>query len=281
MAETSVTEWLRAIGMPMPVTSDAPGARDLAAPGGHASQALFDRLVRRVDAGLRRFYGIHEFSDRPECMLRISAGCAERDLRLADGSRVHAGDEIVELHLWNEHLSAQMPREASGLGRSSALHRHIGASMRELAGYLRHEPSLARVVAVRACATLVPKERVPQLLRIVRSYGLDAVEPDGGGSGSRAIHDLGDNLLSWALARTFNPSGLRGKGVLRSRCELWVSRAALIARFAPAPAQCNDRRRSPRIARRPEKIREASAKSRGPSAPAGLDLADDVLAVER
>jgi hypothetical protein len=254
VAETGIADWLRAIGTPTWLVLDPPTDRELPGPALDSSPPLFDRLVRRVDARLRRFYGIREFSDRPECMLRISTGYAERDLRLADGSWVSAGDQIVELHLWNEHLSAYMPKEASGLGRSRALHRHIGASMRELAGYLRHEPSLSSVVAVRASATLVPKERIPQLLRLVRFYGLEPVDPESSGSGSRSIHDLGENLLSWALVRTFNPSGLRGKGVLRSRCELWVSRAALIARFASAPM---------------------------PREPIGFDLGDNILAVER
>ncbi|HEU0156999.1 MAG TPA: hypothetical protein VFQ82_13075 [Stellaceae bacterium] len=259
MAETSIADWLRSIGM-SPRTTLAPST-DVPGPALDNSP-LFDRLVRRIDARLRRFYGIHEFSDRPECMLRISTGYAERDLRLADGGRVRAGDQIVELHLWNEHLSAHMPKETNGLGRSRALHRHIGASMRELAGYLRHEPSLSAVVAVRASATLVPKERIPQLLRLVRFYGLDAVEPEDGGSGSRSIHDLGDNLLSWALVRTFNPTGQRGKGVLRSRCELWVSRQALIARFAPAAMQGSGR---------PQPL----------CGSIGFDRGDNVLAVER
>src|SRR5262249_42921180 len=54
-------------------------------PSTAARPSLPHRLIRRLDAVLRRFYGIHEFSGRPDCLLRISVARSECEARLADG----------------------------------------------------------------------------------------------------------------------------------------------------------------------------------------------------
>lgn len=194
------------------------------------------RLVRRLDTALRRFHGVREFSERPDCLLRIAIGCAAADARLADGSDVARGAQVLDLHLWNEHL-ADLPPLSIGLGRASALRRQFGASFCELAGYIESEPSLGRVAALRARTALVPRARIPKLLRIARAYGFDTVEPPGTDPLSRKVHDFWENFLIWLLAWTFNSTALRGEGLVRPRCEIWVSRDAFIARHGRRPTE--------------------------------------------
>lgn len=77
-----------------------------------------------------------------------------------------------------------------------------------------------------ACASLVPRKRMEKVLRIARAFGFEpAASPPP--AGYRC--GFWENLLLWALAWRFNPSTLRRNGVLRGRCELWISRGALIA----------------------------------------------------
>jgi hypothetical protein len=50
-----------------------------------------------------------------------------------------------------------------------------------------------------------------------------------------------DSMLLWGLAYAFNPAGLRTKGLLRHRHQLWISRRTLLLYYsaeaaAPAPA---------------------------------------------
>ena len=211
------------------------------APAGGAPPAFLRHcLVRWLDAALRHYYGIHEFSDRPDCVLRIALGRAGDGVQLGDGSYVPRGAEVLELHLWNEHLLPNLPAHVVGLGRTSALRRRIAVSLRELAGHLQTEPSLARVAAVRARAAFVPNSRVRKLLRVVGWFGFDAVEPARAGSFPIRLHDFWENFLLLALAWTFNPAALRGNGVMRGRCELWVSREAFIARYGQGGARRAD-----------------------------------------
>jgi hypothetical protein len=184
-------------------------------------------LIGGLDWLLRRLEGIAEFTRHPYCLLRIARGRAEREVRLADGCPICRGAEVLDLHLWNEHLSI-LPSPRRGLARASALRRHLGISLSELARRIETDPSLAAVKAVRARSAFVPRNRMRQALRIARAFGFDTV---AAAPPARRLLRLSENLLLWALAWTFNPGTLRRNGMLREYCELWISREALIARY--------------------------------------------------
>jgi len=60
------------------------------------------QLVRGFDALLAQYYGIHEFTDDPDCIMRIALARAGRDIALSDGTSVRADDAVIDLHWWNE-----------------------------------------------------------------------------------------------------------------------------------------------------------------------------------
>jgi YkoP domain len=189
------------------------------------------RLVRKLDDALRRFYGVREFSDQPGCLLRIALGRAAAGICLANGYEVPRGAAIIELHLWNEHLS-RLSSSGSSLGAAATLRRQIDVSLCELADYIEFEPALAGIVALRARTALVPEKRLGKLLRIVRAFGFDTVARDAPDSLGTRVHDFWENFLIWALAWTaFNPTARRRNGLLRPRCEVWISRDALMAKY--------------------------------------------------
>ena len=228
------------------VPADEPDRALRAAPrtaGAEGRWSLPHRLIRRLDAALRRFYGIYEFSDRPDCLLRVAVSRSERDVRLADGREVKRGAEILELHLWNEHLP-KLEALGVGLGRLNALRGLISASLCELADHLAAEPALGRVEAVRARAALVSRSRTLKLLVVARTYGFETADHVAGESLWRRFHAFCENFLICALTWTFNPAALRGNRLLRTRCELWASRDAFIARYGPGSSE---RRRDPEL----------------------------------
>lgn len=165
-------------------------------------------LIWKLDDALRRFYGVREFSDRPGCLLRIAIGRAAAGLCLADRYEVARGAEIFELHLWNEHVSSLSSR-GGGLGAAAVLRRQIGASLSELSGHIKSEPSFDGIVALRARTALVPRNRLQKLLRIARAYGFDTVTSDAPNPLVTRVHDFCENFFIWALAWTFNPTALR------------------------------------------------------------------------
>lgn len=190
------------------------------------------RLVRTLDAALRHILEIREFSVRPDCLLRISLGHADADRRLTDGSEIRRGDQVVDLHLWNE----QLPSPAGPtLARTNALRRRMLSSLAELARHLEAEPSLAGVVAVRARIVCMEGTQLKALRRLAAAAGFDVVEPSAAGL-ARELHDRMENFLLRALAWTFNPSALRGNGLRQARCELWMSRDLIVAHYARHPA---------------------------------------------
>lgn len=191
------------------------------------------RVVRAVDAALRHLMQIREFTARPDCLLRISLGRAEADARLKDGIAVSRGDPVVDLHLWNE----QLPSGAGlTLVRSNLLRRRMLSSLVELARYLEAEPSLASVVAVRGRILCLNEAQIEAFRHLAAAAGFELIELGEGGGLARRLHDFLANFLLWALAWTFNPSALHAKGVRQSRCEVWISRRALVARYAGRPA---------------------------------------------
>src|SRR5215469_15437505 len=142
------------------------------------------------------------------------------DVGLADGTEVHRGDQILELHLWNEHLLS-LPSHGAGLGRGNVLRRRMTASLYELARHMASDPSLHAIEAVRARPACVPRNRAGKLVHIARAYGLNTAESPGAYPAWRQWCDFWQNFWIWALAWTFNPAALRGNRLLRTRCELW------------------------------------------------------------
>jgi hypothetical protein len=216
---------------------------------GYALDGPLRRLIGRLDKLLQRLQGITEFSGHSHCLLRIARAVAEKDVRLADGCIISRGAEVLDLHLWNEHVWS-LPPPSCGLARATALRGYLRVSLCELAICIETDPSLGAVAALRARAAFVPRRRIQKVLRIARAFGFDTAA-----SAPPDVYPYGfwESLLLWALAWRFNPSTLRRNGVLRSSCELWISRGALIAGCAglalvirnqvqshPTGSQCGD-----------------------------------------
>jgi YkoP domain len=187
------------------------------------------RLIRWLDAALRQFHEVREFSKRSDCLLRVSVGRADRYMRLADGTHLSRGVPVADLHLWNEQLPAP---GGSTLARTNVLRRRMLTSLGELARYIDADPSMAGVVAVRGRILCLEANQVGAFRHLAEAAGFELIEIGNYGSLGRRLHDFLANFLLWALAWTFNPSAARGKGLRQSRCELWVSRGAFLARHA-------------------------------------------------
>ena len=80
-------------------------------------------LVRRFDRWLSRRYSVFEFSQQPDCLLRLQVAAARRELALP-GCRVRIGEPLLLLHLWNERLPALAAPEP-GLGWGKAMQRRM------------------------------------------------------------------------------------------------------------------------------------------------------------
>jgi hypothetical protein len=181
-----------------------------------------------MDTVLRAYYGISEYTDDPGCVFRIGLGLARRPLRLLDGTEINLGDPVGSLHLWNEHL----PPYAGGgpdLAWASDMRRRVLRSLQLLAETIERDPAWRGVRAFRGDATLSRRLGEIQIRRLAERHGFERVPSPS--SILQQLHFLGDCFNAWALTLAFNPAALERQGFLRGRCEVWISREALVKRY--------------------------------------------------
>jgi hypothetical protein len=188
-------------------------------------------LVRRVDATLRRHYGIREFTDDPMCILRLSRERAWRGLLLSDGTPIGPGEPVGELHFWSEHMPA-FAHDGPNLGWAVETSRQLRRSFALLAAALARDPLWLDLRAVFARWAFAGAFDATHQRRLIDEFGLDIIAPDR--TISHRIHDLMQDFLLWGMLRAFNPGALHSHGFFRSRQELWISRPGVLAHFAGA-----------------------------------------------
>jgi len=204
-----------------------PGA--LAAGAESWSDEFWAALVGSVDALLRSCYGICEFTNDPDCVLRVAVSAARIPVLLSDGTRIEIGDIVCALHFWNEQLPRYSVR-GPDLGWASDMRRRVVHSLASLAEHVERAPEWRGVQAFRAEAALSSRLGILQMRRLAGRYGFERVEAPA--TMLRQLHAIGDCLNGWSLARAFNPGALARQRLLRDRHELWISRRRLLQIYA-------------------------------------------------
>lgn len=165
------------------------------------------------------------FTPDPRCLLKISEAVSPRALTLADGTRLRAGERVVGAHLWNEHLPSR-----AEMGLATQLTR-MRTSLRALAHEVEARPDLHGSRAVYGEIGFVPEARLREAQRAASRLGfeLHVGEQPRWNPLRRAFWQ---NAVSWWFLRRFNPARLDqvGFGQMR-RCEVWMSREQLLARY--------------------------------------------------
>lgn len=185
-----------------------------------------------LDTLLRRRQGIYEFSQDPHCVLRITRRQSHEEQVLSDGTVVHVGDPIVELHFWNEHIP-RMPAAGPDLTWGLQFYRRLHRSLRDLAGYVSHAPELAGVVAVHGESSFTSEIGWEQYAGALSKLGFDFEPVPPPANLWERIARFSEHLHVWALVWAFNPGSLKGKRLLAAeRGEIWISRASLLERYA-------------------------------------------------
>lgn len=194
-------------------------------PSGSSGRNLLHRsglfAVRCLDRFLRYRLQIHEFRDQPDCLLRISKSRSNGFVTLEDGCEIKSGDTLLELHLWNEHLSlVGDPIHAFAWGLR--LLKLLRFSLMLLADHVEAEPEWADIKAVHAC--FVTCLQRPE--QILRHLGFSITPPPR--SAGRKIHDYFENYLVYALIWAFHPCGIRRRQKDLKRIDLWLSKSSLL-----------------------------------------------------
>ena len=192
-------------------------------PSARAESSWPRRSVFVLDAYLRRHYGIFEFTDKADCILRVARATAPRNLVLSDGTAIRAGDPLLELHLWNEHVPT-IPPSGVTLRWAAMAARRARNSLRTLAAAADAD-TLPEFVALRGCLRFDGR----LLATPFSGCGFDTIaEPPA--SPGEWLHGIGESCLTGMLLWAFNPAGLGHARLTRARRYVWMSRARLLAR---------------------------------------------------
>jgi hypothetical protein len=106
--------------------------------------------------------------------------------------------------------------------------RRMRQSLSIVAYHLDREPRLEGIRAIQGAPAFPSRLGPIQLARLAEHFGFEVIEPGTPQSLAHQLHAVFDSLLVWGLIWTFNPAGLRGKGLLRHRCQIWISRHKLL-----------------------------------------------------
>ena len=190
---------------------------------------LWAGSVAWADGILRSYYGIYEFTDDTDCVLRVGLGRARAPVSLSDDTDVQFGDLVGTLHFWNEHLPRYSAR-GPDLGWACAVRDRVRYSLHAFSEYVEGEPAWQNIRAIRTETALPARLGAPQIMRVFRRYGFEPVLTNS--SLLARLHGLGECFVLWGLTRAFNPAALPRQPFLRDRHELWISRATLRMRYA-------------------------------------------------
>lgn len=186
------------------------------------------RLIRAFDGWLAQTEGVFEFTQAPDCILRLRQGRARETVRLAQAV-IPAGAPILEIHLWNERIPP-IPSAGADMAWAGWMTRRLIGSLRLVADHMLHEPGMEAIRAVSGVTVLVDSPLDSSGGSILTRLGFTL----------RTHHNrLGrfgefwENLYTWWLMWTFNAVSLRRRSLLGlRRVEFWMEAEAFLRRHA-------------------------------------------------
>jgi len=186
------------------------------------------RIIRTFDAFLANALGVFEFTQDPDCILRLQRSTLHHDLALPD-ARFAPGTPVLAFHLWNERVPP-LPRGGSDLPWALSLTRRLIRSFRMVASYLASDSGTARPRAIGGVTVLGPASGSTADVLAHLGFHVVAYRNPLGHFG-----EWWENAYTWSLMWAYNPESLRGKQLRRlRRREYWMSTAAFLDRFAAA-----------------------------------------------
>ncbi|MGH8217121.1 MAG: YkoP family protein [Steroidobacteraceae bacterium] len=185
--------------------------------------------VLKLDGWLRRRQGIYEFTTLRRCLLRAEIGRSDRALTLSDGTRLEAGDPVLILHLWNEHIPPMGPAGPT-VAWARQISRAAHISLRELARHLQQRSELDDVVAICGDMHLGSSRQAARFTRLVSRYGFETIDEDEADV-SGTLHRFGRTILILLLVAATNPVALRSAIFRRFHRRVLISRSVLARRY--------------------------------------------------
>lgn len=186
------------------------------------------RLLRAFDRWLARTQGVFEFSQDPDCILRLQLSQARRPRTVA-GIALQPGDRVLMIHLWNERLR-EVPETGADLAWARAMHFQFLHSLRLAARYIEGAPALADLRAIGA-ETILSGALGRGGGHILQSLGFTPL-PHHCRLATFGL--FWENFYSWLLLWAYNPASLGRKSFWRlQRLDFWMPADAFLRYVKP------------------------------------------------
>ena len=183
--------------------------------------------VRWIDTLLRRYGGIYEFTQDPECILRLQLMPAPHGVTICN-EIISKGDPVLAVHVWNERMPG-IPPSGANLEWALKLRRSIIFSFREVAKLMLAGPRYSQVRAVCGSSALFSFSDHTGGTQMMQRLGFTVLpyhRPLG------RFGEFWENLFSWWLMWTYNDKSLTSRKFWRlQRTEIWMTRAEFLQRF--------------------------------------------------
>ncbi len=187
-------------------------------------------VIRSFDRWLARRYGVFEFNQQPDCILRLQRTRAAHAMQLPEVS-IQAGEPVLGLHLWNDHVP-NLPATGPDLAWATHTVRLYLHSLHLVAAYVEDQPHLTRMRALVGVTSLFAPPDKPGEEHPMGKMGFTVVSyhsPLGG------FGDFWENFYAWWIMWAYNPASVRGRNLFRlRRSEMWMSMQAFLHRYGVA-----------------------------------------------
>ena len=183
--------------------------------------------VRLIDALLRASQGIYEFTDDPECILRIQLKRATHQVNIGN-VMIKKGEPVLAVHAWNERMP-KLPFEGATIEWALQLRRQVIHSYRQVAKVMQSDKRCSTVRAVCGESALFSFSDHTGGTRLMQHLGFTVLpyhRPFG------RFGEFWENLFSWWLMWTYNDASLNSRELLRlQRTEIWITKDDFIRRY--------------------------------------------------
>ncbi len=188
---------------------------------------LLSRLVFAIDRYMRRRLHIWEFSDDPDCILRVGLTRSRWEMTLNDGTVIRRGEVVGMIHAWNERVPP-IPPTGADMAWARELRRRLIRSLQLLAQAAREDP---RLQAIRGFGGAGILHFSPAIIRLLERLGLEIYELPPQTAWDR-IEEQVSRVWTWLMRRAFNPPSVEGRGLeVLSRRFYWLSREKLLQMY--------------------------------------------------
>ncbi len=183
--------------------------------------------VRFIDNLLSVSQGIKEFTQDPDCILRIQLCRASHTLEL-EGVIIMRGEPVLAIHAWNERMP-RLPPAGADLEWALTFRRQVIYSFGLVANRIREDSRYSRVRAVCGSSALFSFTGHSSGMRLMQNLGFTVLpyyRPLG------RFGEFWENLFSWWLMWAYNKTSLRSRE-FRSlqRTEIWITVDNFLQRY--------------------------------------------------